>query len=249
MLKQTVLIFLFIVGSVFTQLGAPGAPGGIMDIDTEDSSIRSTLYDLAQYGADKIAMQRMSNMSRPITGDKALNYSIIRVVSARTQVVAGMNYFMQVRMKDAKCQQDCDVELCDLVIYVRPWEDYKELSNFKCTKLGIQRPLGSPVEIEKNDPDALRALDFGIKALNEKSNDLYTQKLVKLNKVYKQIVAGWNFSFNFTVGRSNCTKNAPVLSSSKCVVAQNAKLTDCNLEVWDQPWLGQSRYKLTKSSC
>ena len=64
----------------------PPSDGDIKEVnDVDDESIRDTLLDIAQYGARRIAFKRMTNLgsSRPV------NYAIIRVISAKTQVVAG----------------------------------------------------------------------------------------------------------------------------------------------------------------
>ena len=160
----------------------------------------------------------------------------------------GINYYLQIRMKDAACKKNCDNEICNIVVYVRPWEDYRELTNFTCKKIVSQRPLGALSEIEKDDADALKALEFGIKSLNEKSNDLFVQQLVRVEKAFRQVVAGWNYSFEITMGRSNCTKSSNK-TTSECGLTANSKLTQCKVSIWDQPWLGESRYKMTRSEC
>ena len=167
-----------------------------------------------------------------------------------------MNYFIQMRIKDSSCKKNCDNEICHITVYVRAWEDYRELTNFTCRKIAAQKPvkvvvdkpLGAVSQIDENEPEALQALDFGIRSLNEKSNDLFEQKLVKVEKVFRQIVAGLNYSFEFTMGRSNCTKIQSV-SSTNCGVNENSKLVSCKISVWDQPWLQESRYKLTRFDC
>ena len=125
-----------------------------------------------------------------------------------------MNYFIQMRIKDSSCKKNCDNEICKITVYEKKWEDYRSLTNFACRKIVAKKPVkavadkhvGAMNQIDKNDAEALKALDFGIKSLNEKSNDLFEQKLVKVEKVFRQIVAGLNYSFEFTMGRSNCTK-------------------------------------------
>jgi len=68
----------------FNQL--PPLLGGINEVsDVDDESIRDTLVDIAQYGANRIAVKRMANL----TSSKPLSYTILRVISAKTQVVAG----------------------------------------------------------------------------------------------------------------------------------------------------------------
>jgi hypothetical protein len=174
-----------------------------------------------------------------------------------------MNYFLQIRIKDTACPKNCDNEICNIAVYVRPWENYRELTNFTCRKIVAnkpqsvsqkktqtisQKPLGAMMQIENDNSEALKALDFGIKSLNEKSNDLFTQKLVKVDKIFRQVVAGMNYAFEFTMGRSNCTKVTGV-NSANCFVGQSSKLSQCKINVWDQPWIEESRYKLTRSDC
>lgn len=184
------------------------------------------------------------------------------------------------RMKDASCKKNCDNEICNITVYVRPWESYRELSNFTCRLIFAQKPLqaisqnplqvisqnplqaisqnpfqsitlkplGAMTQIDNNNTEALQALDFGIKSLNDKSNDLFVQKLVNVNKIFRQVVAGWNYSFEFTMGKSNCTK-VTNMTLNNCSVNEKSKLTSCRISIWDQPWLQESRYKLTRYDC
>ena len=151
-------------------------------------------------------------------------------------------------MKEASCKKSCDNEICNMTVYVRPWENYRELINFSCKKLAAIKPMGAMSQIDNNDVDALKALNFGIKSLNDKSNDIFLNQILRVDKVSKQVVAGWNYEFEFTMGRTNCTKNSSK-SLSLCSVDTKSKTTDCKISVWDQPWLDDSRYKVTRSSC
>ena len=86
-MQLSLALILLIAGCIRAQFNQiPPLLGGINEVnDVDDESIRDTLLDVAQYGASRIAIKRMPNLasSRPV------NYAIIRVISAKTQVVAG----------------------------------------------------------------------------------------------------------------------------------------------------------------
>jgi hypothetical protein len=85
-MQLSLALILLITGCIRAQFDQIPVLGGINEVnDVDDESIRDTLLEVAQYGASRIAIKRMPNLpsSRPV------NYAIIRVISAKTQVVAG----------------------------------------------------------------------------------------------------------------------------------------------------------------
>jgi hypothetical protein len=219
--------------------------GGYKTLDVEDEKVRPILYDIATFSVDKIAEQRMAEqIAQGVQFNqtaKPLKYSLIRVVAAKSQVVAGVNYQLTIRMKDADCQRACPVEICDLVVYDKPWEKIRNVTNVNCKKRKVI--LGGLNEIPSDNEAALEALEYGLKKINEQSNDLYLQKLVKVDKIYRQIVSGYKYVYEVSLGKSNCMKNTQVENLEVCPVDEkNVKKT--KIEIWDQPWLETSRYKL-----
>jgi hypothetical protein len=237
---------------------APPLPpliGGRKELDVENDEVLAVLKDLSIYSLTQIGRKRASDAAREAgIADKPMdlskfNYSLVEVVSAQSQVVAGLNYFIQIRMKQASCKRNCQIEKCDLEIYDRKWENFRNLTNFDCIKLKKQQRLGALTEIPLTNELALQALDFAIARINQETNDLFQHKLVKLNKAFKQVVAGFKYVFDFSIGRTTCTKNdLGQVNLKQCPLQENAKVKTCTAEIWDQPWLDR-RYRMMNQNC
>lgn len=195
---------------------------------------------------DKIADFRQKEILKefPNSNRKPLKYSMTRILSATRQLVAGLNYNITFRMKDADCEKACDVELCNVLVYVKPWENYTEVTNFTCKP---QIRVGQVKTVANDDKSALQALDFAMVKLNQKSNDLFYKALMDVKSVKKQIVKGIKYTLEFTMGKTGCQKNADKLS--ECLVESNAKPSTCSVTIWDQPWLKEERYKILEDKC
>lgn len=227
--------------------------GGFKDLNVDDENIRPVLDELAGFSLNKVSEKRRAELGTEEEGafsSDRFNYSLIEVVSAQSQVVAGINYNIRIRMKERGCKRGCDVEMCDLQVYERKWDDFRELSNFNCTLTKRkQQLLGAKVEIPVTNEQALQAVDFSLARLNQESNDLFKSKLIKLNKAMRQVVAGVKYVLEFTISPTTCTKNdVEQLDLKTCPVQKNAKQKNCVVEVWDQSWMDR-RYKMLNSNC
>jgi hypothetical protein len=86
-MQMNLALIMLIFGCACAQFNpTPPLLGGISDVsDVDDESIRDSLIEIAQFGANRIGLKRVNNL----TSSKPLNYTILRVISAKTQVVAG----------------------------------------------------------------------------------------------------------------------------------------------------------------
>ncbi|XP_069707009.1 cystatin-like [Phaenicophaeus curvirostris] len=69
---------------------------------------------------------------------------VVRIISARSQVVSGLNYIVEVEIAKTTCLkppsdlQSCPVQpksertICDFTVYVVPWENHMELMKHRC---------------------------------------------------------------------------------------------------------------------
>jgi hypothetical protein len=233
----------------------PPLVGGRKELDVENDEVLAVLKDLSNFSLTQIGRKRASDAARESgVADKPLdlslfNYSLVEVVSAQSQVVAGVNYFLKIRMKQASCRRNCPIERCELEIYEKKWQNFRNLTNFECVKVIKQQRLGALTEIPLTNELALQALDFAIARINQETNDLFQHKLVKLNKAFKQVVAGFKYVFDFSIGRTTCTKNdLGQVNLKTCPLQENAKVKNCTAEIWDQPWLDR-RYKMMNQNC
>lgn len=109
------LLFICLTFSVMTQAIRPG---GRKPLDINDKDTLDSLNNLTSYALDTIAEQRAAESKLAVSSDvKSFKYSG-QVVSAESQIVAGVNYYIKVRMNDASCTQQCSIEECSLVIWV-----------------------------------------------------------------------------------------------------------------------------------
>lgn len=110
-------IFILCLTAVISQ--AIVRPGGRKPLDITDKDTLETLSNLTSYAMDKIAERRMaeSKVADSLTKAKLLKYNA-KILKAESQIVAGVNYFITVRMNDAECTQQCSVEECKLAIWV-----------------------------------------------------------------------------------------------------------------------------------
>lgn len=250
MSKQSVLIQLAVLAVIMAATCEAVMVGGRREIDVEEPGMKKTLEELSNIALKKIASKRME---AGLNGQNApaLNYSLIRVVSGQSQIVAGVNYFLKIRMKEADCKRNCKIELCDLTIYSRPWENKTELTDFSCQAKQSAIMLGGRIAVDTNDENALQAVMFGVDQISKQSNSLFHQRLISLLNVQRQIVRGIKYYLDFTMGQTSCMKNQiKFVDEEKCPVAANARDQKCTAIVIDEPWnTNGPRYQLSSFSC
>ena len=102
--------------------------GNRRPVDLNDTSALADLKNLAQFAVNRISTERLKTMP------KRSNLQLLRIVQAYTQVVAGRNVFLKLRLKDSYCKTDCPIELCDIEVYERAWDRQEpiKLTNYKC---------------------------------------------------------------------------------------------------------------------
>lgn len=221
--------------------------GGRKPVDLKDENELKTVNRLASFGLEKIAETRTAELKKLNANQQSLKYNLIRVTSAKKQIVAGVKYYISLRMKEADCEDGCGVESCDLDVWEKPWENFTSLENFNCKKR--HSLFGANVKISNNDEYALKALDFAVASINEQSNDLFYHKIRSVDKVYRKIVSGMNYTFVIKMGKTGCQKNANNSELKSCLIDEKAELKNCKITVWDQPWLNENRYKLVSHNC
>lgn len=246
-------VLLFITASLATSEKRLGGNkkqmllGGRKDADINEPEMKRKLEELSSFALAKIAEKRASENNGGLSSNK-LSYSLVRIVSAQTQVVAGTNYFIKLRMKEAECKKQCKIELCDLSVYVVSWLNKTELTDHEC-KQRQSNLLGGRMAIDAGDENALQAANFAVKHLSMKSNSLYHLRLIALTNAQRQIVNGINYFLTFSMGQTKCTKSE-LLDESKCQVEDETKGQKCSVTVLDQPWNESGpRYTLTRDEC
>jgi len=250
-MQQTVLL-LTVVFVISTVSASTMMTGGMKHLDTKDSKLSSILQELGTFSVDHIQKQRQSEAlkaNKDKVGAAPLTYSLVEVKSAKSQVVAGIMYHLELTIKNSV---DSAIEVCDVKVWEKKWENFREVNKFECRpqKQSAQL-LGSRHTINKDNEGALDALDFGMKQINAQSNDLFFHVVFKVKNVFRQLVAGFKYIIEFESAPSKCAKSdqkVDVLNLDECEVPKDVKTRQCRVEIWDQPW-ATPRYKLIGHEC
>jgi len=224
-------------------------PGGRKPLDINDKDTLDSLNNLTSYALDTIAEQRAAESKLAVSSDvKSFKYSG-QVVSAESQIVAGVNYYIKVRMNDASCTQQCSIEECSLVIWVKPWENFRNLTKFDCNTAKPEGSLlvGASSDINLDD-NSQAALDAVIARINRALGGDYYHKIKNMLQSKRQIVAGNNYKFEFTIAETNCKKSDKLASLNDCVVSASAKPLKCSASVLDKAWT-RVRYSNVRFNC
>jgi hypothetical protein len=103
------------------------------------------------------------------------------------------------------------------------------------------------VEISLNDTEALKALNFVVKHLNQElENGSFLYKLVKVNKILRQDFV-IKYVFYFTIGETSCIKMGGATQAiiERCQLQNDFNQKNYRVEVLYRPWVGsQSVYTI-----
>ncbi|XP_067242674.1 cystatin-like [Chanodichthys erythropterus] len=107
--------------------------------------------------------------------------------------------------------------------------------------------VGGPVDADMSEEGAQSALQFAMAQYNRQSNDAFVTQVAEVIKVQKQVVSGLKYIFTVKVGRTSCRKDGV---ETLCAIHDDpsvARVTECKIEVWSQPWL--KSIKVLKNTC
>uniref|UniRef100_A0A3B5LC52 Cystatin domain-containing protein n=1 Tax=Xiphophorus couchianus TaxID=32473 RepID=A0A3B5LC52_9TELE len=131
---QKMLTIVPILATIFAA-GQCGMPGGWQDADIHSEALLSALnYAVAQHNRGNQA--------------DAFLHKVVQIVSAQTQVVAGINYEIVVKLGRTNCQKgeantDCTVYIdpakariyqCTFRVWSCPWLNDIHVTKKKCSK-------------------------------------------------------------------------------------------------------------------
>ncbi|KAF3781688.1 Cystatin-1 [Nymphaea thermarum] len=118
LLKMVVLTYLMLLVFHPDTATAMDTPGGISDSgsDGDDRTHDLEIIELAIFAVEQFCLQ---------TPAAPIKFS--RVVTARTQVVAGIIYYLVIEAVDNKGE----IEQFEAMIWVKPWENFRQIVEFK----------------------------------------------------------------------------------------------------------------------
>jgi len=207
-------------------------PGGISNLNMSDPQVEKDLNRLANFALKEIAAKRTAVAASEGKPQKPLVYSLLKIVSARSQIVSGVKYYIEVKFRDSLCPKtntkqnrrslssaSClHPEQCEVTVWEQPWLNHTELVSYEC-KQKSSAQVGVRQRISNKDEHALKALDFAVLKMNlEAVNERAYFKPQILN-TYRQVVSGFKYTFLFKFAPTNCEKheNLSMLKADDCV--------------------------------
>ncbi|XP_050421120.1 cathepsin L isoform X2 [Adelges cooleyi] len=212
-------------------MAKPSLPGGYNILDVNSTNIDR----LANMALDSITQQTMSKRS----------LGLVKVVSAESQVVAGVNYKLglQVCEKDSANGNQLDRQncrLCRVTIWEQPWLNKTNVTKVACSKpdaldllssSSIKKrdihdsentPVGERTSVDPYDMKVQEMASYALSSVDEQVESGNSHLLSKILSATKQIVSGIMYNIKMEV----CENSS---SLQKCRI--------CSVNVWEQPWL------------
>lgn len=203
--------------------------GGFHDVSNTDSDAVREIADFA-----------VATISQSVNGGVL---TLRKIVSIQKQVVAGLNYKMEVEVDGSN-----GVQTCHAVVFDQRWTSTRRLTSFRCTepksgaeavdqtldvrrrKRSTPRMLGTSTAMDLDDPKIKSLSDRALTAISQRSNDLEPLGLLRVIRASKQVVSGMLYTLVLSVG-----------------TADGSSRQRCNVTIWEQPWLDKS--DVTQVAC
>jgi hypothetical protein len=187
--------------------------------------------------------------------------SLIKIVKAESQVVAGRNYKLILELSSVvDGASETEETLCEVIVFHQPWTQTRKLSKSNCLPIKVihswteTRELGASVNCEKaqieavpdtpaimvggfspidtDDASVKEIADFATTRISESSNS-GPLALITVVKAESQVVAGKNYKLTLELG-----------SAADGAVGSNLI---CNVLVFHQSWT--QTLELKESNC
>mgnify|MGYP002649673989 CR=1 FL=1 len=210
-------------------------PGGKHKMDVHDAHLQEVIVE----AETKINAQLNSQYY----------HKIIKVLSAESQVVSGVMYFINFEIATTQCLKEkvtkenratCDafsnIQVCEVQIHSQPWLNVFDVSHLKCIAKTVDHKDGGLQPMDVHNPQLLEVLSSVQDDLNVRLNSMYYHKIVKVLSAQSQVVAGVMYHVEFEFGMTKCLKS----KVTKETVAQCTEVTNvqiCNAKILSQPWL------------
>lgn len=123
--------------------GMPGGSsgvlaGGLSPIKLNDKNlVKAVKYTIRNMGSETSTVNRK-------------RWQLVRIVSATSQIVAGVKYQVTYRVKDANCKTSCPIHECNADIVVQSWLNSIRPTVTSCKKLKGKRPFFT-IQLDSQD--------------------------------------------------------------------------------------------------
>ncbi|XP_069117431.1 uncharacterized protein [Argopecten irradians] len=166
---------------------------------------------------------------------KASN-SLVRVVSASTQVVSGTNYKLTLELDNG--------QMCEVVVWDQPWTHTTQVTSNTCA--ASKRQLGAPHSVSSSDAHVQEVMTQAVELANGMINSMFRLSLISISDVKKQVVAGMKYEFDMQMGKTSCMNNddSKGLTAAQCPVTNGAQPVEFHVVgIW-QSWM-TPQYQVT----
>ncbi|KAK6181112.1 hypothetical protein SNE40_009042 [Patella caerulea] len=201
---------------------AGGLMGGKSNIPNPEKNVEIM-------AATNFALEKLNGLL-----DSDAKMTNVKIVSAQTQVVSGVNYFLTIRV-----QYGADVKECNVVVYVQSWTNTNKMTSQNCIDLKASKRslLGGIVPVDM-DADTKKAISFGIENFNQRSNSMFRSQPLKISNVSKQLVAGNLYRFDADMQETQCRKSQDNINKGFADCPPNVKglRNVCKFTVLQQAW-------------
>ncbi|XP_078086288.1 cystatin-like [Mustelus asterias] len=106
--------------------------------------------------------------------------------------------------------------------------------------------LGAPQPVSPDSPEVQKVAHFAISEYNKLSNDMYTNKVLRIVSAQQQLVAGINYILQVEVGRTRCRKES-VDNLESCELHETPQKKLCHFVVHSIPW--EEEISMTRMTC
>ncbi|XP_059587849.1 kininogen-1-like [Alligator mississippiensis] len=192
----------------------------------------------------KLAVQNFNKRS-----ERHFLYALGEIIKATSQVVAGINYEVEYKIKETNCSkheyQDLHAE-CKPIFGVLEGrceaKAFVDLSNTiasiteKCMFPDPPVCAGCPVPIPVDSPELEEVLKVSMEKYNSESNSDFYFKIRSVFHATVQVVAGKKYTISFDIQETNCSKSEVEKLNEDCEAEIGSIPLDCIANIYVVPW-------------
>ncbi|KAG7171324.1 Cystatin 10-like, partial [Homarus americanus] len=180
-------------------------------------------------------------------------------------VVAGVNWNLKVTMSWTTCKKEDQVQdlnncekdlskpssICDVVIYERSWENFKEVTGMNCTNVedsrARRRAVGMYSPVDLPDSKVSELAQFAVASMDEGSEDPNIRVVDNVISAEMQVVAGTNWNLKVTMSWTTCKKEDQVQDLNICQKDLSKPSSICDVFINERSW--QNFKEVTEMIC
>lgn len=211
------------------------------NLDLLSSPEKNRFNDVAMKGVD------LMNNAIKSSGINALPLKFKKLISVQTQIIAGVNYDIWMKVLIGNKIETCHIlvtNMLDTPVEGGIWFVSSKNDSDPCAKYAsaphqvhVQKRsthlLGGEGDVSSDNEGVQKAAHFALEHINSKSNSLFRHVLVKVSDVKRQVVNGYRYHMTLTTAPSNC-RNSQENSNKgveECPVNRADKAQECDVDV------------------